>query len=244
MTDIPPIKIKNGQVKLPEEIMDLLFLNEGDYVLFTIENNRVYLRKTRKQAGSTEETTINDKAPPPPTIEEQASNINDTPKIENDPTNFMNAVQDALKDPNIMKMVQDMAKQFSGAFGDLGKMMNNMGTMKNPIDDEDEEDEEDEEEEKREYDTDNRTEDRSEDKDKNAGMKKNKEKSKKDDDEDDNGDEGYRIPIKWFFYIGIVRKSKCLSTGMNGKGKKKKPVVSWFRRIVVVKDIKNLSMLG
>ena len=120
MTDISPVKIKNGQVKLPEEIMDLLFLNEGDFVLFTVENNRVYLRKTRKQTEPVEETTNEKTTPPPPTFEEQASIMNDTPNIGTDPANFMNAIQDALKDPNVMKMVQDTAKQLFGGFGDLG----------------------------------------------------------------------------------------------------------------------------
>jgi antitoxin component of MazEF toxin-antitoxin module len=117
MTKIPAAKVIGGKIRLPEELMDKLFLNEGDYVLFVVdENNRIYLRKTKKP-GSTDED-LNEEIPPPPTFEESAQKQNASPPNMGI-NNILDAVQDALKDPNVLKMVQDTAKQLSGALGDV-----------------------------------------------------------------------------------------------------------------------------
>ena len=119
-------KIEKGSITLDESIMDNLFLNEGDYIAFVEENNKIYIRKTRKPQVTDEKGT--NEIPPPPTFEEKSSEFSEGPKIGGN--NIMDAVQDALKNPEMMKMFQDTAKQLFSAFGDLGNIDPNKAKKK------------------------------------------------------------------------------------------------------------------
>ncbi|OLS25858.1 MAG: hypothetical protein HeimC3_11320 [Candidatus Heimdallarchaeota archaeon LC_3] len=112
-------KITKGSINLDDSIMDNLFLNEGDYLAFVEENNKIYIRKTRKPQ-ITDENESN-QIPTPPTFEEKSSEFSGEPNIGGN--NILDAVQDALKNPEMMKMFQDTAKQLFSAFGDMGNVL-------------------------------------------------------------------------------------------------------------------------
>ncbi len=131
-------KIAKGTITLDESIMDNLFLNEGDYIAFVEENNKIYIRKTRKPQVTDEKNSK--EVPPPPTFEEKSSEFSDGPNVGGN--NILDAVQDALKNPEMMKMFQDTAKQLFSAFGDVGNIMDpNKAKKKAEAEDLEEEDE-------------------------------------------------------------------------------------------------------
>jgi hypothetical protein len=112
-------KIKDGLIKLPSDVLDALFLNEGDYIAFIEENGRFYIRRTTQMVDT--ESTREEDVPPPPTFEEKASSTPPAFNVEN----MVDAVQSALKDPALMKQLQEIGKQVFGdvtkIFGDLNK---------------------------------------------------------------------------------------------------------------------------
>ena len=114
-------KIKDSSVRIPADVLDALFLNEGDSVAFIEENNRFYIRKTSRAEKPGEGPA--DDVPPPPTFEEQAKSA---PALNSD---MFEAVQNALKDPALMKQLQDIGKQ---VFGDMTKIFGDMGKMIDP----------------------------------------------------------------------------------------------------------------
>ena len=72
-------KIEKGSITLDESIMDNLFLNEGDYIAFVEENNKIYVRKTRKPQVTDQKDS--NEIPPPPTFEEKSTEFSEGPKI-------------------------------------------------------------------------------------------------------------------------------------------------------------------
>ena len=158
-------KITKGTITLDESILDYLFLNEGDYIAFVEENNKIYLRKTRK--SQTQSEAEDNESPPPPTFEEKTAEFSGIPNMNS--SNIFDAVQEAMKNPEMMKMFQDTAKQLFSAFGDLGKNLD-----PNKIKKKGEQEEDDDEFEDDFYDVDD---------------------SENDKDDDDN-DEGFKVDIE------------------------------------------------
>ena len=74
--------------------------------------------------------------------------------------NIFDAVQDALKNPETMKMFQDTAKQLFSALGDIGKVVDPTKTKKSPDEDPNEEDDSDDDnDENNDFDDDEDTDD-------------------------------------------------------------------------------------
>jgi hypothetical protein len=119
-------KVSKGSINLDDSILDYLFVNEGDYIAFVEENNKIYIRKTRKPQETSDKTE--NEVPPPPTFEEKTAEFSGTPNIAGN--NIFDAVQDALKNPETMKMFQDTAKQLFSALGDIGKVVDPTKTKK------------------------------------------------------------------------------------------------------------------
>lgn len=114
MKKFKPMKVKNSSIRLPDEFLDHFLINEGDYIALIEENGKFYLRKTRDVPGDEseeeQETESTNSQVPPRTFDEimreaqkQFSNG------EMVPDDIMKSVQDALKDPDMMKKIQDMA---------------------------------------------------------------------------------------------------------------------------------------
>ncbi len=122
MKKFKPIKVKNGSVRLPDEFLDQLLVNDGDFLLIAEEDGRFYIRKTRDTSPDSEE---------PETSTEQAPKTFDEIMREAQkqfggdgniaPDDLMKSIQDTLQDPEMMKKIQDMAmgffKGFAGATG-------------------------------------------------------------------------------------------------------------------------------
>ena len=48
MKKFKPMKVRNGSIKLPEEFLDRLLINDGDFLLIAEEDGKFYIRKTRE----------------------------------------------------------------------------------------------------------------------------------------------------------------------------------------------------
>lgn len=108
MKKFKPCKIKNGSIRLPEEFLDQLLLNDGDYLLIVEEDGRFYIRKTRETSFDDDQTeTTKDEAPK--TFDEIMKEAQKQFGGENLPEDLMKQLQSTLQDPEMMKKIQDMA---------------------------------------------------------------------------------------------------------------------------------------
>ena len=114
MTEFKPIKINNSSIRLPDEFLDSLLLNDGDYLLIVEENGRYYLRKTRKTIDTPEAES------PPKTFEELVGGPQGQPSIDAikgmDPNDLVKMMEDTLKDPQLRDLVEKTAKNIFKAF--------------------------------------------------------------------------------------------------------------------------------
>ena len=108
MKKFKPCKIKNGSIRLPDEFLDQLLLNDGDYLLIVEEDGRFYIRKTRETSFDDDQTeTSKDEAPK--TFDEIMKEAQKQFGGETLPEDLMKQLQSTLQDPDMMKKIQDMA---------------------------------------------------------------------------------------------------------------------------------------
>ncbi len=153
MTDFKPIKIKNSSIRLPDDFLDSLLLNDGDYLLIVEENGRYYLRKTRRRTDTPDAET------PPKTFEELLGDSKGKPSIDAikgmNPNDLMKMMEDTLKDPQLRDLVEKTAKGIFKAFSfpssdsanaedEAKKTTNKSGKNKSENTDEDDPEEDDE----------------------------------------------------------------------------------------------------
>lgn len=111
------MKVKNGSVKLPDDFLDQLLVNDGDFLLIAEEDGRYYIRKTRESSVDNEEPESTKEEAPKTfdeIMKEAQKQFTGDPNIL--PEDLMKSIQDTLQDPEMMKKIQDMAMGFFKGF--------------------------------------------------------------------------------------------------------------------------------
>ena len=116
MKKFKPMKVRNGSIKLPEEFLDRLLINDGDFLLIAEEDGKFYIRKTRETSFDDESETSQDETPK--TFDEIMREAQKQfASGEALPEDIMKSIQDTLQDPEMMKKIQDMAMGLFKGFG-------------------------------------------------------------------------------------------------------------------------------
>ena len=115
MKKFKPIKVKNGQIRLPDEFLDQLLINDGDFLLIVEEDGRFYIRKTRESPDETEPESETPKEAPK-TFDEIMRDAQEQIGSGMLPEDIMKSMQDTLQNPEMMKKIQDMAMNLFKGF--------------------------------------------------------------------------------------------------------------------------------
>ena len=144
MKKFKPMKVKNSSIRLPDEFLDNLLINDGDFLVVVEDNGRFYLRKTFASTDEEESNKDQESSPPPPSIDEMMkkaqSQFSEMPNLGGD---FMKTIENTLNNPEMMKKIQDMAKGMFKGF--VTPEEEGSDTNTDEDDPEDETDEEDDE---------------------------------------------------------------------------------------------------
>jgi antitoxin component of MazEF toxin-antitoxin module len=121
MKKFKPMKVKNSSIRLPDEFLDHLLVNDGDHlVLIEDENGKFYIRKTRETSFDEEEPekVKSGSQTPPKTFDEIMKEAQKQfGGVEGViPEDIMKSLQETLKDPEMMKKIQDMTFGFLKGF--------------------------------------------------------------------------------------------------------------------------------
>ena len=140
------MKIKNSSIKLPDEFLDTLLLNDGDFLVLVEENGKYYIRKTFESSHEEPESTDSEQKPPPPSMDEMMKKVqeqfSEMPNLGGGANEFMKTIENTLNNPEMMKKIQEMAKDMFKGFVDQNTADSN-DEKKNDEDEEDDEDEDD-----------------------------------------------------------------------------------------------------
>ncbi len=109
MKKFPPMKVKNGSIRLPEDFLDQLLINDGDHLLIVEEDGRFYIRKTRETSFDDDQTETQKEEAPKTFDEIMREAQRQFGGGENIPEDLMKNLQNTLQDPEMMKKIQDMA---------------------------------------------------------------------------------------------------------------------------------------
>ena len=116
MKKFKPMKVKNGQIRLPEEFLDQFLINDGDFLLIVEEDGRFYIRKTREPVSEESETESEAPKEAPKTFDEIMKEAQEQIGGGMLPEDIMKTMQDTLSDPEMMKKIQDMAMNLFKGF--------------------------------------------------------------------------------------------------------------------------------
>jgi len=121
MKKFKPMKVKDSSIRLPDEFLDHFLINEGDYIALIEEDGKFYLRKTREipknESDDFQDVKSEEGQIPPKTFDEimrEAQKQFAGGDVL--PEDIMKSLQDTLKDPEMMKKIQDMAMGFFKGF--------------------------------------------------------------------------------------------------------------------------------
>lgn len=111
MKKFKPMKVTNSSIRLPDGFLDALLLNDGDYLVIVEEDGKFFIRKTYGSGVEEPDQTNSASDSPPPSIDEMMKKAQE--QLSGLPLggeDLMKTVENTLKDPKMMKKIQEMAE--------------------------------------------------------------------------------------------------------------------------------------